>query len=54
MFQDLTRSVHRVRIGQLPLMVDHKHGFVRESKGIGVFIPTRLPLSRKKPKNATN
>ncbi|KAG7013580.1 hypothetical protein SDJN02_23747 [Cucurbita argyrosperma subsp. argyrosperma] len=51
---DLTRSVHRVQTEQLPLMVDHKHGFVRESKGTGVYIPTRLPLSRKKQKNATS
>ncbi|XP_023515111.1 uncharacterized protein LOC111779237 [Cucurbita pepo subsp. pepo] len=48
---DLSRTIHRVRPGQLPLMVDYENGFARESKGTGVFIPTRLPSPKRKHRN---
>ncbi|CAK9329064.1 unnamed protein product [Citrullus colocynthis] len=51
---DLTRTVHQLQPKQLPLTVDYDNNLVRESKGTGVFIPTRLPRSKKKQKNVTD
>ena len=53
MFQNFTRTVHQLRPRELPLMMDYENGFVRESKGTGVFIPARLPPRKRKQKNVT-
>ncbi|XP_008458565.2 uncharacterized protein LOC103497931 [Cucumis melo] len=50
---NFTRTVHQLRPRELPLTMDYENGFVRESKGTGVFIPTRLPPPKRKQKNAT-
>ncbi|KGN46966.1 uncharacterized protein LOC101220151 [Cucumis sativus] len=50
---NFTRTVHQLRPRELPLMMDYENGFVRESKGTGVFIPARLPPRKRKQKNVT-
>ncbi|XP_038875510.1 uncharacterized protein LOC120067937 [Benincasa hispida] len=48
---DFTRTVHQLRPRQFPLMMDYENGFIRESKGTGVFIPARLPPPKRKQRS---